>query len=351
MSKKIDDISSYDLPKPSLEHLKRLTDDTGIFQHARFIVPDRLNGYTTDDNARALIVTAKYYKQFPDPEALRLFEIYMAFLCYALKTDGTAHNFMDYNRNWRTGQTEHDSLGRTLRAFGSVIASPPSPVYLSITKEFFSEAAKHIPILSPRGMSYAILGLVEYLGAFPQEDDLKRQLADVSEKLANLHRRYATKNWDWFENILSYDNAILPAALFAAGMALGEKKYLDIAERACKFLLANTYNGKHFSFVGSDNWYLKGKERSKFDQQPIEVAGTVLMLRNAYRATKNPEYLQLERKAFDWFLGDNDLHLPMYDSQTKGCCDGLGPDNINTNQGAESIVSFLLALLNITEPV
>jgi uncharacterized protein YyaL (SSP411 family) len=143
----------------------------------------------------------------------------------------------------------------------------------------------------------------------------------------------------------------MPAALFAAGLALGEKKYLDIAERACKFLLANTYNGKHFSFIGSDNWYAKGKERSKFDQQPIEVAGTVLMLRNAYHATKNPEYLQLERKAFDWFLGENDLHLPMYDAQTKGCCDGMGPDNINTNQGAESIVSFLLALLNISEPI
>jgi hypothetical protein len=351
MSKKIDDISSYDLPKPSLEHLERLTDDTGLFQHARFIVPDRLNGYTTDDTTRALIVTAKFYKLYPEPDALRLFEIYMAFICHALKTDGTAHNFMDYNRNWRTGETEHDSLGRTLWALGSVIASPPSPLYISISKEFFAEAAKHIPILSPRGMSYAILGLVDYLHAFPQEDEIKRQLSDVSEKLANLHRRYATKNWDWFENILSYDNAIMPAALFAAGLTLGEKKYLDIAERACKFLLANIYNGNHFSFIGSDNWYSKGKERSKFDQQPVEVAGTVIMLSTAYRATKNLEYLQLRRKAFDWFLGENDLHLPMYDSQTKGCCDGLGPNNINTNQGAESIVSFLLALLNISEPV
>ncbi len=343
--------SSYELPKLSIEHLKRLTDDTGLFQHAKYIIPDRQNGYTTDDNARALIVMAKYYNNHPKPENLKLFEIYLVFLCHALKPDGTVHNFMDYNRNWRTGQTEHDALGRSLWAFGSMIESPPSPTHLSIAKESFDQAAKHIPILSPRGMSYAILGMVDYLGAFPEEGETKELLAGTAEKLTNLHRRYAAKDWDWFENILSYDNAIMPAALFAAGLALGEKKYLNTAERACKFLLANIYNGKHFSFVGSDSWYSKGKEKSKFDQQPIEVASTVIMLKNAYRATMNKEYLQLARKAFDWFLGENDLHKPMYDSQSNGCCDGLGPDNINPNQGAESIASFLIALLAITEKV
>jgi hypothetical protein len=139
----------------------------------------------------------------------------------------------------------------------------------------------------------------------------------------------------------------LPAALFVAAVALNEKKYLTVAEKTCKFLLENTYNGRHFSFIGSIGWYPKGKQRAQFNQQPIEVASTVLMLKAAYEATKNAKYLKLQRKAFDWFFGENDLRMQVYDIKTKGCCDGMGDGGVNINQGAESIVSFLLAALYI----
>ncbi|MBN1787133.1 MAG: glycosyltransferase [Sedimentisphaerales bacterium] len=338
-----------ELPEPPLDHLKRLTDDTGIIQHAKFTIPERINGYCTDDNARALLVMTKYYKQYSEPEALKLFETYLSFTCHAIKPDGTIHNFMNYNRNWWESEPAHDALGRSLWAIGNVIATPPAPLYLSVIKHFFDDAAKHIPSLSVRGMAYSILGLADYLQQFPGANEIKRLLAVAADYLIELYKKNSSRDWEWFEEIIAYDNAILPAALFVASLTLGEKKYLKVAEKTCDFLLENTYNGRHFSFIGSNGWYPKGKSKAKFDQQPIEAASTVIMLRNAYEATMNPEYLKLQRKAFDWFLGENDLHVPVYDFQTKGCCDGLGVGGVNINQGAESMVSFLLALLNVVE--
>ncbi len=347
MSKKAS--KKFKLPKPSLKHLKRLTDDTGILQHAKYIIPDHQNGYCTDDNARALIVVSRYLKSYPDLQARKLFDIYLAFLFHSLKPDKTVYNFLDYNRKWRTGESEHDALGRTIWAFGSVIAPAPNNDYIPVIKEFLYDTSKHIPTMPPRGMAYSILGLADYLRQFPEENEIKRRLTIAADRLVKLNKKYSSAGWNWFENIIAYDNAIMPAALFAAGLQTGEKKYLDTAEKTCSFLLANTYNGRHFSFVGSNGWYPKGKQRAQFDQQPIEVASTVIMLRNAYQATMKKEYLKLQRKAFDWFLGENDISMPVYDFQTKGCCDGLGKDGININQGAESIISFLLTLLFLTE--
>lgn len=341
----------FKLPQPSLEHLKRLTDDTGLLQHAKFIIPERQNGYCTDDNARAIVAMTKYYKQYPEPEALKLFEIYSAFLYHALKPDGTVYNFLDYNRKWRTGESQHDALGRSIWAFGSVIASPPDSAYIPVIREFLDNASRHILSMPPRGMAYSILGLADCLQQFPDESEIKKLLIIAADFLVESYKKYSTPNWNWFEEIIAYDNAVLPAALFVAALALGEEKYLKVADKTCSFLLENTYNGRHFSFVGSNGWYPKGKQKAQFDQQPIEVASTVIMLRGAYEATMNNEYLKLQRKAFDWFGGENDLHLPVYDFQTKGCCDGLGDGGVNINQGAESIVSFLLALLSITEKV
>ena len=148
---------------------------------------------------------------------------------------------------------------------------------------------------------------------------------------------------------MTYDNGILPQSLFVAGFYFGNKRYFDVAEETCEFLLKATFNGKHFSFVGNNGWYERGKSKARFDQQPIEAASTVMMLRTAYDATQNTEFLKLQRKAFDWFLGENDLHIPLYDFRTKGCCDGLMAAGVNLNQGAESTLSFLLSLVTVVE--
>ena len=334
--------------KPSLEHLARLTDETGLIQHAKFIIPDRFNGYCTDDNARAAIFMAKYLQKYPaEPQGLKLFEIYLSFLYHALKHDKTVYNFMDYNRNWKGDEPVSDALGRTIWAFGSIIASPPDTAYVPVVKEFFEDSSNHIPQMSPRGMGYSILGQAEYLKQFPDAKEAKELLAFAADRIIELCKKHSTADWNWFENILSYDNAIVPAALFTAGSVLNEKKYTSVAQSLCKFLLDNTYNGRHFSFIGSFGWYPKGKARAQFDQQPIEVASTVLMLKLAYEATGDKEYLNLQKKAFDWFFGENDLRMAVYDVKTNGCCDGIGDGGVNINQGAESLVSFLLATMLI----
>jgi hypothetical protein len=190
--------------------------------------------------------------------------------------------------------------------------------------------------------------MADYLKQFPGASDIKRKLEFAADKLVSLFNQNSTDDWVWFENKLSYSNAILPYALFAADRILSDK-YREIAEKSCRFLLSQIYDGSHFSFIGSEGWFSKGGKKAKFDQQPVEVASTCLMLKAAYEVSGSKDYLKLQKKAFDWFLGDNDLGLAVYDFITKGCHDGLMECGINQNEGAESILSFLLSLLTLTE--
>jgi len=337
------------LPKPSLEHLARLTDDIGLFQHAKFTIPLRSEGYTTDDNARALIVTTKYYARYREPEAIQLLDGYLTFLLHACNEDGTVRNFMDFDRIWRKAEPASDALGRVIWAFGELLAQPPVDIYVPLAKERIDIALSLIEKQSPRGMAYSILGLAGYLKQFPDADNVKRCMANTADLIVSRFTENSKPDWPWFENILTYDNAMLPCALFTASITLGEKKYFDAAQKICDFVLANTYTGSHFSFVGNNGWFPRGGPKAQFDQQPIEAAGTILMLNAAYQATNDKKYLVLRQKAFNWFLGENDSGIPLYDSKSKGCSDGLGAEGINLNEGAESIISFLLSRLLLEE--
>jgi glycosyltransferase involved in cell wall biosynthesis len=336
------------VPEPSLTHMRRLTDDTGMYQHAKFKVPNRNFGYTTDDNARAVIVMTKYYNQYPDPQTLKLFDIYLSFIMYAQDENGRVRNLMNFDRRWARNEPPHDALGRSLWALGTVMANPPASTYLSIAKDAFDRIVPHIPMNYIRAMAYSILGMNYYLEQFPGASDIKRRMASAADELVVQFMENSLPDWQWFEDILTYDNAILPHALFVAGRTLGDK-YLQVALKTCKFLLENTFNGDYFRFIGCHGWYERGAKKARWDQQPIEAAGTVMMLNEAYEITKDKEYLTLQRKAFDWFLGANDLAVPVYNFRTKGCHDGLTPTGVNLNQGAESTLSFLMALLTIVE--
>jgi glycosyltransferase involved in cell wall biosynthesis len=340
--------SSIQVPEPSLAHLKRLTDGTGMYQHAKFTVPNREFGYCTDDNARAVIAMTKYYAQYPNPEALDLFDIYLSFIMHSQNADGSVRNLMNFDRTWIEYEPDHDALGRVLWAFGSIMARPPAAQYLSIIKDYCDASVKWVKKLSARGKAYAILGMSDYLKQFPGASDIKRELVSAADNLLELYNKNKRDDWQWFEDILTYDNAILPYALFVAGME-SEEKYLNAAKESCDFLIDVTYPNDHFSFIGCENWYEYQGKRSYFDQQPIEATSTVMMLRAAYDATEDSKYLTLQRKAFDWFLGDNDLRISLYDFRTKGCCDGLMQAGVNANQGAESTLSFMLSLLSIVE--
>ncbi|MBN1816189.1 MAG: glycosyltransferase [Sedimentisphaerales bacterium] len=342
-------LSLKDLPECSLEHIQRLTDDTGLFQHARSMIPDRNHGYCTDDNARALVAMVKHYGQFTDPQALRLFDTYLSFLHYAQDANGLIRNFLGYDRRWWAEEPAHDALGRTLWAFGAVMSQPPAPRYVPLVKDCFDRSVCHVPLLSPRGKAYSIFGMAEYLKQFPGASDIKRYFLLAADFLADSFRRTESPTWPWFEEVLSYDNAVLPHAMYTAARITGDSGYVDIAEKSCRFLLDNTSINGQFRFIGCNGWYPKGGNRAVFGQQPIEAAGTVMLLRAVYDATGNVSMLTLQRLAFDWFLGRNDLHTSLYDFQTKGCSDGLERTGISLNQGAESMVSFLLSLLSVVE--
>ena len=342
-------ISNIEVPEPALDHAIKLTDDTGMLQHAKFTIPNRAHGYCTDDNARAAIAMIRYYAQYPDAQALKLLDVYLSFLMYAQEPDGSIRNFMDFDRRWWEDEPAHDGFGRALWAFGTILASPPSPAYLCVVKDCFDRSVGLVQRQSPRGRAYCILGLCDYLRQFPGASDIKRQVELAADSLVGLYRQFRYPDWDWFEDILTYDNAVLPHALFVAGQTLERKEYLDVAGKTADFLLESTFDGDHFSFVGCRGWYQRGGTRALFDQQPIDAAATVMMLRAAYDATKDMKFLALQRTAFDWFLGTNDLRVPLYDFRTKGCADGLMPGGVNGNQGAESLLSFLLSLLSVID--
>ncbi len=337
------------IPQPALDHLIRLTDDTGLLQHARFTIPNRAHGYCTDDNARSAIAAVKHYTQYRDPRVLKLLDTYLAFLMHAQKPDGTIHNFLDFNRRWWENEPAHDAFGRAVWALGTVLAHPPAPEYLAVMKDCFDRATGHIQRQSNRGLAYCILGLCEYLRQFPGVSDIEHHVELAAGSLVCRYRETRAPDWGWFEKFLTYDNAVLPHALFVAGSTLGRGEFIEVAARTTEFLLDTTLPGDHFSFIGTRGWYERGRIRAAFDQQPVEAAAMVMALRAAYDATQEARFLRLQRLAFDWFLGANDLGLALYDLRTKGCSDGLMAGGVNGNQGAESMVSFLLSLLSIAE--
>lgn len=336
------------VPQPLINHLVRLTDDTGIFQHAKYIVPDRSEGYCTDDNARALEAATLYYNQYRDREVLRLLNVYLSFVNHAQRDNGEFANFMSFDRRF-VGDGSGDQTGRALSALGALIARPPLRQHLLFARERFDRSVPVIGGLSIRGQAHAVIGLASYLSAHPEKDDLREAMRKAGDMLADHFRSAAADGWLWFEDILSYDNGVLPRALFVASRVLEEERYLTAALESCAFLLSVIYNGKCFSFVGSDGWYPRGGEKAQWDQQAVDAASTVQMLAAAYDATGDETYLELQDTAFNWFLGVNDLECPLYDFTTHGCCDGLHASGVNLNQGAESLLSYLLALFSIIE--
>jgi glycosyltransferase involved in cell wall biosynthesis len=336
------------LPRPRIEHLQRLTDDTGMLQHARYGVPDRSHGYCTDDNARALVVMSKYYDLYRLPEAERLLSIYLAFVNYAQRPDGLFHNFVSYDRRFLDELGSDDCYGRALWGLGYTMYRGPAP-YFNLAKEMFDYAVEKLGPLSLRGRSYAILGLYYYFQRYPEAEDMAGRINDLAAQHVAAYEASSTPDWPWFEKVVSYDNTVIPQSLFLAFEVTGNETYRELAHKSLDFILNMCANGDHLSFVGNDGWHVRGRRRAAFDQQPIDACGLVEACKVAFRLTGDREYLKYMRLAFDWFLGANDTGVPLYNFRTGGCSDGLMPTAANENQGAESALCFLLALLTVTE--
>jgi len=342
-------LSPTELPEISLQHVRRLTDHTGILQHATGIVPNRKEGYCLDDNARALIMVLQHYKQTETQESFELATIYLSYIQYAQKQNGSFYNFMNYRREFLEEEGSEDSQGRALWALGYAVQVCSENSLGSVAKELFHECKHLTTQFGPRGTALGILALCEYLGKFPKNNDVFKLLHDASDKLANVYKKNASSDWTWFEGKLTYDNAILPLALLKAYRLTQNKRYLSIAKKTLSFLEGIYFQSDYLQLVGNNGWMVKSRRASLFDEQPIDAMASVLLFQEAYLTFNDKHYLDLMRTSFDWFVGKNRLEKPLYDFKSKGCRDGLDEKDVNLNQGAESTLSFLISLLTVTD--
>ncbi len=329
----------------NLGHLQLLTDDTGIFQHATSFTPRRKDGYTTDDNARAFLLILKNFEVSRVNEVLPLAHNYLSFLDYAQLPDGRFHNFMDYDRKWLDKEGSDDSLGRSVWALGYAVSRAPQEQIRRLSRQLFEHALPALENLpSPRAVAYSMLGLYYYLEHYAGATGIRRQLETLAVKMSQWYKNSVTPDWRWFENVISYANAKLPQAMLMAGKALERKDLINIGLESLDFLTKLYWKEDHFSLVGNQGWYRKGETIPRFAQQPIDAADLVECYGWAYRVTGDLDYLNKMQSAYEWFLGNNDLNLPLCDFRSGGCADGLEATEVSQNFGSESTISFLLAL-------
>lgn len=335
------------LPNFTLEHVKRLTDDTGIIQHARYGIPNLKEGYCMDDNARALIMALMAYDQFKSEDALRLLPIYLSFIQYMQCENGNFRNFLSFKREYLDNEGTDDSYGRTLWALGFMVGNAPNSSYGEFAKDLFSSALPQLDKLTHlRGYANAIIGLCYYLKQHPDEG-LRVKLDQLCEKLLDSYQKNKTHNWFWFEEKLTYDNAILPLALLKAYEITNNYIYRAIGLECLYFLDSETHEKGYYNPIGNEAWFHYNKEKSVYDQQAIETMAAVLMYFQAYTITSETLFIKKMFQTYLWFLGENTLRIPLYDHETKGCCDGLTPVGLNRNQGAESTLAFFVSHLTV----
>ena len=338
------------LPKFDLTHIKRLTDSTGIIQHARFNIPDYTHGYCLDDNSRALLVMAKTHERNKEKSAVDLMSTYLAFMLYMQTDDGWFRNFFSYDRHYLDKKGSEDAFGRSIWALGFTLLTPPNDAFFQLAYKMFQKAMPNFNNLkSVRGIANTIIGISYYLEKFPFDEGMRIVMRDLAYKLIDEFEknRDEKEEWYWFEPILAYDNGILPAALFYTFERLEDEKVLNTGLEAMQFLDRTCFIDDHISLIGNKNWFKKGGERSRYSQQPIDAMAMVIMYKKAYDATKDENYLRKMFTAFLWFLGENELRVPLFDYETRGCNDGLGYMGVNRNQGAESLLAYMLAHLTV----
>ncbi|MCW3113030.1 MAG: group 1 glycosyl transferase [Segetibacter sp.] len=337
-------LKNKDLPEFNFSHIKSLTDDTGIIQHAIFNIPNRKEGYCIDDNARALLLAVWACKDKQNPTVLPLLQVYLSFIHYMQTENGEFKNFMSYTKVAHEERGSEDSFGRTILALGFLVNEAPSHLLSKTGAEIFSKAYRHIDqLVSVRGIANSIVGLCQYI-KYNYPDDVKRDLViKLANKMVGMYEENKENKWHWFEPVLTYDNAILPLALLNAYEVSSDENYLTIALEAMRFLESKVFHYGILSPIGNEGWLRRGSAAARFDQQGIDAMAMVLFYQQAFRVTRNKKYLSRMYQSYQWFLGTNDLGLPLYDASTGGCADGLHSEGINLNQGAESTLAYWIS--------
>jgi len=337
-----------ELPEADLRHLRILTDDTGILQHGVYATPNRAHGYCTDDNARALIVAAMHWYQSHDESDLPLIQTYLAFLAHAMdEKSGRFMNFLTYDRKWSEVIGSEDSHARALWGLGVGVAFCPYESLIALASHLFHRGLPCVESFSsPRAWAFTIVGIHAYLRRFGGDTEVRRYRTMLGERLLHHFTNHTTNDWPWCEDVVTYANAKLPHALLMCGKWMLRSDMIDIGKKALDWLMRiQTGQGGVLSIIGTNGWHTRGGPRAHFDQQPIEAHALIDACIEAYHVTREKHWIEQARRAFNWFLGANDLRKSLYDFTTGGCRDGLHADRVNENQGAESTVAWLMSLL------
>jgi hypothetical protein len=336
------------LPELKLDHLFRMSDSTGIFQHASFTVPNFAEGYCTDDNARALVLALMLQRLgHGSPRLGEVAASYAAFLNHAFDQRlGRFRNFMSFDRRWLEDVGSEDCQGHALWALGLCVAQAGQGSFQMLAAQLFEQA---LPVaaefISPRAWAFTLIGIDEYLRRFGGDRRASQIRESLTAKLVQRYADAATDEWQWFEEVVSYANAKLPHALILSGRCMNNQAMLELGLKTLRWLIKiQTSEAGSFRPIGSNGFYPRGQAPALFDQQPIEAQATVSACIEAYQATSDMFWVAEARRAFEWFLGRNDLGIALYDPGTGGCRDGLHMDRLSQNQGAESTLAFLLAL-------
>jgi hypothetical protein len=321
-----------------------------MLQHSKYAIPNKKEGYTTDDNARALIACTNYLMLFDNTSVKKLVDTYLSLLFYMQRTDGKMHNFLSYDRQILDEIGSEDCMGRTLWATGYCLNSKLPEETKLVSKEIFDKVfAWTSSFASPRAKAYAIIGLFYYQKAYPKDQNVTLNIRKLADQLTSQFELESSDGWDWFESYLTYSNARLPHSFFLAYESTREKMYLKVASKSMKFLTNIQTINEIFVPIGNRGWYRKGSNRAIYDQQSIEASCTTETAIAAFRNTQEEVYRKAAYNAFEWFFGRNLKEVMLYDPKDGSCCDGITPHGLNQNRGAEATLAYLQARLNLEE--
>ena len=337
-------------PEIDLTYLRALTDSAGIIQHATHSVPNRHLGYTTDDNARALIVATRQFERTGDRKDLDLAVTYLSYLHHSQSPSHRFRNIMTYNRSFIDEEGTEDCYGRAIWACGVAASSKlPENIKIVAANIFRDSIGWAGDLSSPRAKAYCILGMSSYLRDNEDDLGLLDKIDALADSLVVGLNMYSDKTWRWYEPYLTYGNAILPLSMLVAGDVLSNQTYKNVAIQTIEFLTEVLIVDGRLDIIGNDGWYMRGGKRALYDQQTIDAGYTVMLYTEAYKRLGDKQYYELAHTAHSWFFGNNRSGVWVYDPITKGCYDAITPEGVNLNQGAESCICFLLAQIAIAE--
>ncbi len=336
-------------PEFDISHLKRLTNDCGLLQHARTCVPYYKAGYSLDDNARAIVLCLAAWNKTKDQVFIDLLIKYLSYVTYMQQKDGSFKNYMTIERTL-IDDTSDDAYGRTMWALGHLIRFAPNNSVFQLGLELFELSVPQLDNLTyARGYANCIIGLYHYVKRFPDQEKYLKLLQELADRLCEKYKQHKRENWRWFEDTMTYDNGLLPAALYLAHEMSGNTTHLEVAEESRIFLESKCFREEWLSLIGNQKWLRLDQEYTIFAQQPVDAMAMVILYKSAWKATRNPAFIEKLLLSFDWFFGKNDLDISLFDPESKGCNDGIEEFNINRNQGAESNIAYLISWL-IAEP-